>query len=153
MSRGDEMKATKLLRQKRGFSLLSVLVAIALLTLLFVALTRGLITVQEAHRDSHYNTVANALGQAKLEELASQRYWHIASGEDNNPIDETGQPVAQGYFGRSWTVDENATDDMKTIEVTVEWDVPQWTAQPPSVNPKRYVRLATVVSKYAKTWL
>ncbi len=147
------MKVAKLLQQKSGFSLLSVIVAIALLTLLFVALTRGLITVQEAHRDSHYNTVANSLALAKLEELASLRYWHIASGQDNNPIDDTGQPVAQGYYARFWDVSENNTEDMKTIEVRVEWDVPVWTSEPPSRNPKRYVRMATIVSKYAKTWL
>lgn len=145
------MKARKLLGGQSGFSLLSVIVAIALLALLFVALTRGVITVQAAHRFSHYTTVANTLAQAKLEGLTKERYQDIQPGADTNPVDEMGMPVSEGCFARFWTVQDDAPGpDMKTVEVRVEWNLPRWK---PDAAQQHIVRLSTVVSREAKTWL
>ncbi len=145
------MRARKRGGGQSGFSLLSVIVAIALLAFLFVALTRGVITVQDAHRFSHYTTVANTLAQAKLEQLTQERYQNIQSGADANPVNETGMPVAQGCFARFWTVQDDAPGpDMKTVEVRVEWNLPQWN---PDASHQHVVRLSTVVSSEAKTWL
>lgn len=147
------MNVRDVLRDTRGFSLLSVIVAMALMAFLFLALTRGVITVEETHRYSHFSTVANSLAQARLEELVNRPYTQITSGSDNNPIDETGRPVAPGRFARFWTVqDDTPSQDLKTVVVRVEWDTPFWIAGTPA-DQLHVVQMATIVSKEAKDWL
>ncbi len=147
------MKVRETLRDTGGFSLLSVIVAMALMAFLFLALTRGVITVEETHRFSYATTVANALAQARLEELINRPYALITSGNDNNPIDEMGRPVVQGRYARFWVVQDNTPSaDLKTVTVRVEWDTPFWVAGLPQTS-KHIVRMATVVSKEAKDWL
>jgi hypothetical protein len=147
------MRQWATLEDRRGFTLLSVIVAMALLAFLFLALTRGVISVEETHRYSHFTTAANSLAQARLEELINRPYDNIISGRDPNPIDETGRPVAAGNFARFWVVQDNTPSaDLKTVVVRVEWDTPQWVsgADPATLHT---VRLATIVSREAKTWL
>lgn len=147
------MRVSGVLRDRRGFSLLSVIVAMALMAFLFLALTKGVITVGETHRYSYATTVANSLAQARLEELINRPYTLITSGNDNNPLDEMGRPVAQGRYARFWVVqDDTPGQDLKTVVVRVEWDTPFWIAGTPA-DQLHVVQMATVVSKEAKDWL
>jgi type II secretory pathway component PulJ len=147
------MNTREMLRDTRGFSLLSVIVALALMSFLFVALTKGVITVEETHRYSYYTTVANSLAQARIEELVNRPYSQISSGSDNNPIDEVGRPVASGQYARFWVVqDDTPTPDLKTVTVRVEWDTPTWQSGTPA-NQLHVIQIASIVSKEAKQWL
>jgi type II secretory pathway component PulJ len=147
------MNVRDMLRDTRGFSLLSVIVAMALMSFLFVALTKGVITVQETHRYSYFTTVANSLAQARLEELANRPYSQIASGSDNNPIDEIGRPVQSGQYARFWVVqDDTPGRDLKTVTVRVEWDTPAWQTGTPAAQ-LHVIEIASIVSKEAKDWL
>jgi prepilin-type N-terminal cleavage/methylation domain-containing protein len=91
---------------KRGFSLLELLIAICLLSIGMMALatlqSRGIRGNDLANR----TTQAIALAQDKLEELVNtSTSTTLAAGstnDPNNPVDETGSNG--GVFTRSWDV-------------------------------------------------
>lgn len=116
-------------KDKRGFSLLELLVGICLLSIGIMALatlqSRGIRGNDLGNRTSQALTLA----QGQLEQLVS-----LASGgnfplstpnpnpfpDPNNPIDETG--IGGGIFTRSWQVqNDTPVPDVQTITITVSW--------------------------------
>jgi prepilin-type N-terminal cleavage/methylation domain-containing protein len=113
-----------LVKDKRGFSLLELLIATCLLGIGIMALatlqSRGIRGNDLGNR----TTQAIAMAQGKLEELVNtSTSTTLAAGstdDPNNPVDETG--AGGGVFTRSWDVqDDTPATDAQTIAVTVTW--------------------------------
>ena len=111
-----------LLTDKKGFTLLEVLIAICLLAIGMMALatlqSRGIRGNDLGNR----TTQALALAQDKLEDLINDDAigQAIAAGTNNN-IDETGSGT--GIFSRSWAVlDDTPAPNAQTIDVRVSWN-------------------------------
>ena len=111
-----------LLTNKKGFTILEVLIAISLLAIGMMALATLQSSGIRGNDLGNRTTQALALAQDKLEELinADALGQAIAAGTDNN-IDETGN--AGGIFSRSWLVQPDVpAPDEDTIAITVTWD-------------------------------
>jgi prepilin-type N-terminal cleavage/methylation domain-containing protein len=113
-----------LLREKKGFSLLEVLIAMCLLAVAIM----GMATLQSrgirGNDLGNRTTQAVALAQDKLEELINtSRSTSLAAGttpDSSNPIDETGG--AGGIFTRTWTINDGTpVANAQSIDVTVNW--------------------------------
>jgi len=112
-----------LVKDKRGFSLIEVLIAICVLSIAIMGLatlqSRGIRANDQANR----TTQAVALAQDKLEELIHMSTsTTLAAGDDpNNPIDEAGN--GGGIFSRSWAVqNDTPVPNAQTIEIEVIWN-------------------------------
>jgi prepilin-type N-terminal cleavage/methylation domain-containing protein len=124
------MRHMNWLENKKGFSMLEVLIAICLLTIAMM----GLITLQSrgirGNDLGNRTTQAIALAQDQVEQLI-----HSASGgnfplaapspnpfpDANNPMRETGE--TGGIFTRTWQLQDNTpVTDAQTITVTVSWN-------------------------------
>jgi len=117
-----------LVKDRRGFSLVEVLIAIFLLSIGIMALAtlqaRGIRSNDLANR----TTQAVTLAQIKLEEFIHRTSATVgdtfAAGttqDDDNPIDEHGE--AGGIFTRSWTfTDDSPVPNAQTVVITVTWN-------------------------------
>jgi type IV pilus assembly protein PilV len=108
-------------KDKRGFSILEVLIAISLLSIGIMALatlqSRGIRGNDLGNR----TTQAVALAQDKLEELINTSTTQTITGGSESNIDETGS--GGGIFSRSWSVQNNTpVTDAQTIAITVTWN-------------------------------
>ncbi len=120
-----------LVKDKRGFSLLEVLIAICLLSIGIL----GLVTLQSrsirGNDLGNRTTQAVALAQDQVEQLITS-----ASGgnfplsipnpnpfpDANNPIDETGTGGSGGIFTRAWEIeDPGPVPNSQNIIVRVGW--------------------------------
>jgi type IV pilus assembly protein PilV len=107
--------------KQSGFSLVELIVGLAILTvgLLAVAGMQGVAV--EGNAASKNLTSAVFLAEAKLNELKAGGYSSLAGGtvnDQNNPVNEQGQPG--GIFRRSWTISNHGAN-MKRITVAVSW--------------------------------
>lgn len=110
-----------LLTNKKGFTLLEVLIAILLLAIGMMALATLQSSGIRSNDLGNRTTQALALAQDKLEELinADAIGQTIAAGTDN--IDETGS--AGGIFSRTWLVQPDVpAPDQDTLAITVTWN-------------------------------
>ncbi len=111
-----------LLTNKKGFTILEVLIAISLLAIGMMALATLQSSGIRGNDLGNRTTQALALGQDKLEELinADALGQAIAAGTDNN-IDEIGN--AGGIFSRNWLIQpDTPAPDQDTIAITVTWN-------------------------------
>lgn len=118
-----------LFQDKKGFTLLEVLIAICLLTIGMM----GLVSLQSrgirGNDLGNRTTQAVALAQDQLEQLINSGTGvnfplPVPSpnpfSDLNNPVDETGN--TGGIFTRSWTVNDGSpVTDAQQVDVTVEW--------------------------------
>lgn len=96
---------------RAGYSLIEVLVAVALFSLAALALSAGAVTVIRATAISEHFTIATILAQDKLEEFHAQAT--PLSGDTDIP---------QPGFTRAWVVTPDSPHDgVSQIEVTVSW--------------------------------
>ena len=99
-----------------GFTLIEVLVAMAIFAIAVLGLAVGATTVMRSNKTSYFNTIATNLAQDKMEELKATTASSITSGSDTPPA------VNGVSFSRSWTVTANQpTAGVNQIDVTVTW--------------------------------
>ena len=111
-----------LLTNKKGFTILEVLVAITLLAIGMMALATLQSSGIRGNDLGNRTTQALSLAQDKLEELinADAIGQAIAAGNENN-IDETGS--AGGIFSRSWAIQNDVpAPDQQTLDIAVTWN-------------------------------
>jgi type IV pilus assembly protein PilV len=106
----------------RGFTLLEVLVAIALLAVGLLGMATLVGSIINYNQLAQHVTTATTLAQDRIEELKNTGYDNIAEGSSTEAnIDALGD--AGGVYNRSTEVDEDAVfQNTKTVEVTVSWD-------------------------------
>ena len=108
-----------------GFTLLEVLIALLIFSIGLLGLASLQIVATKSNAFSNAMTVGITLTQDKTEELGNLAYddGDLSAGshtDSQNPITALGNIG----FNRTWTVAEDATNQLKTITVTVKWPDP-----------------------------
>ena len=94
-----------------GFSLLEILIALALFSIASVALTLGVTTSIRANNTSEHLTQATILAQDKLEALLS-----------SSPTFAAGSDAPRFGFSRTWTIASDTPQvGVAQIAVSVSW--------------------------------
>jgi prepilin-type N-terminal cleavage/methylation domain-containing protein len=90
-------------RRDRGFTLVSVLVALAILSIGLLALARAQAAIVASQGNTANRTVALTIARDHAEVLRSRDPWTLVS-EAPVAVDARGQPLAGGAYRRSTTV-------------------------------------------------
>lgn len=114
------------LQTKNGFTLIEVLIAIAVFSVGVLAVATMQISNTKNNTTANIMTQATMLARAQIEQLKNE---DIATSADltmgdhsdpNNPINASGN--AGGIFTRTWTVSAGPGADSREVEVTVNWN-------------------------------
>jgi type IV pilus assembly protein PilV len=104
--------------KQSGFSLIEVLIAMAILAISLLAAATMQVSSIRNNASGNMVTQANMLAKAQMEVLKNTAdVTTLADGAENN-IDADGQPG--GIYNRSWMVTNMGTT-ARRITVTVEW--------------------------------
>jgi prepilin-type N-terminal cleavage/methylation domain-containing protein len=104
--------------KQSGFSLIEVLIAMAILAISLLAAATMQVSSIRNNATGNMVTQANMLAKAQMEVLKNTAdLTTLADGAENN-IDADGQPG--GIYNRSWMVTNMGTT-ARRITVTVEW--------------------------------
>ncbi len=91
-----------------GFTLISVILAVAILSIGIMALGRSQTLLIRAQATSAQRDVALGIARNYIEEVRSRT--SIPASEGAVAVDETGTPVAGGHYRRSLTVADLGND-------------------------------------------
>ncbi len=96
---------------KSCFTVVEILVAIALILFAFLAIAQMQIMTIMTNSTANKKTMAATLAQDQLEKLRALPYNQITSSSDT-----------VGIYTRTWTVENNTpAQNMKRVTVTVSW--------------------------------
>jgi prepilin-type N-terminal cleavage/methylation domain-containing protein len=104
-------------RASGGFTILEVLVSMAVLAIGLIGVVAMQRTSMRASGYSRHATEAAVLGEDKLEQLRTVDIAFVGAGSET--VDALGQVSSTGLFTRSWTIEWES--DLATLEVTVAW--------------------------------
>ncbi len=106
-------------RTETGFTLISVMIALVLLTIGLMALAKVQTSLVRTQRDTALRDVALSVARSYTEELRSRDPWTLAT-EAPVKVDLRGQPDPNGALTRSTTVVQD-TDNLIRITVQVSY--------------------------------
>ena len=107
--------SVKRLRDRRGFTLIEIMVAIVMLAFGVLASASLTAALMASNRGVTNRTRATETLRLKVEDLQSERYAQIRNGNDT-------ATVGGVTFNRSWTVTANSpVTNTKTVTMTVSW--------------------------------
>jgi type IV pilus assembly protein PilV len=115
------------MKNDQGFTMLELLIAIAILAIGLLGLATLQSTSIQGNRDSKELTTAVFLAEKKMEEMKSAAFnaapLNIGSSTDiNNPMNGSG--ATGGIYYRSWNVQRYlSSNNMKQITVSVSWTI------------------------------
>lgn len=105
---------------REGFTVIEVIVAIAIFAIAVLGLAIGATSVMRANQTSYLNTIATNLAQDKLEELKAKTSSSITSCSSS--CDTPAKVYNNVTFTRTWTVTSGSpTAGVNQIDVTVTW--------------------------------
>ncbi len=107
------------MKGERGFTLLSVLIAIIMLSIGVVGLAGTIATVSSAHTETSTRSTALAIARGAMEDVRS-REAKVLMSEAPVLVNDEGIPDASGRFTREVTVDE-INRQLRRITVTVSY--------------------------------
>jgi type IV pilus modification protein PilV len=100
----------RLLQERKGFSLIEVMIAVVLLAVGLLAFAGlEIIAVRNMTHSKDYGK-ANTYAQQKIEEIKALDWTSVTDGTDT---------LESSRYTRTWTV--TTEGDMKTVSVTVSW--------------------------------
>jgi len=100
----------RLLQERKGFSLIEVMIAVVLLAVGLLAFAGlEIIAVRNMTHSKDYGK-ANTYAQQKIEEIKALDWTSVTDGTDT---------LESNRYTRTWTV--TTEGDMKTVSVTVSW--------------------------------
>ena len=105
----------------RGFTLLEVLIVMAIFSIGILAVAAMQMTSTKGNASARRMTEATALAEKQIENLMLLPYDHADLDPANNP-----HVSAQGPYSVNWNVteidlDSNGTNDSKEVNITVSW--------------------------------
>ena len=108
----------KRVRNRRGFTLIEIMVAVTLLSIGLLGMAGLTVGIMRGNSLSNQVTTATALAQAKMEDIKRVGYSGATeSTEDYNAI--SGYPL----YKRATEIDVDTPDlKMKTVTITVSWN-------------------------------
>jgi type IV pilus modification protein PilV len=119
------MRPQRLVHDQRGFTLIEVLIATALLSFGLLSVASMQVVAVRVNTSSQRLALATTLVQDKVEELMALPFTH-ASLADTTPVGSfqsytaTNPSPPPGYT-LTWQVDVNAAGDSRTVIVTAQW--------------------------------
>lgn len=122
------------MKREGGFTLISILVAVVLLSIGVMAVARTTGAVVSAHTSASTRTVALSIARGYLEQVRGREAADLTT-ESPVQVDETGTPSGSGLYTRSLTVTDVARN-LKQVRVTVDY--------PRAAMPAELVTLAFV---------
>lgn len=106
---GDMEKRAIILRKERGFTLIEVLLSIAILAFGLLAVAKMQGSAIQGNFFASGKTEAVTWAQDRMERLMALPYANVASGG----------PITQGNYDISWVVNAGPVANTKSITVTV----------------------------------
>ena len=111
---------TLVLTSGTGFTLIEVLVALVILAISLLSLAGLMVYTTKSNSWGGHMTEAATFAQDTLERLKVTPWAGLVANADPDKYKITS---ASGItYRRTWTVDPNANDSLRTITVTVTWD-------------------------------
>jgi Tfp pilus assembly protein PilV len=105
---------------ERGFSILTVLIAIVLVSVAAVALSGTTVYVLSLQTESTVRSTATGLAAAYMETVKTRRVVSLGSEAEAN-VNEVGELAAEGDFVRSLTVASGPVPRSKLVTITVKY--------------------------------
>jgi type IV pilus assembly protein PilV len=106
-------KKIKMRKREKGFTMIEILVAIALLLVGLLAVGQMQVMTMVTNSTANQRTMAITLAQDQMELLRTRPYASI----ETPPLSNT-----SGIYTRSWTVETNTpATNMKRVTMTVSW--------------------------------
>jgi len=106
---------------KRGFTLIEVMIAIFLLAVALLGLVSVTTTVIKGNSFSETMTMATTLAKDKMEELKNTAYDNLGNSTDYASSDGSTTIAGNAFYTRTATIGAEA-NNMKAISVTVTWN-------------------------------
>lgn len=111
-------------RDRQGYLLVEILIALAIFSIGFLAIGALIFATTRNNATGHILTQATLLAVETLEDLKREDMGELTIGvhdDLNNPIDERGN--AGGIFNRSWIIEDPlGYNTSRRIRVRVSWD-------------------------------
>jgi prepilin-type N-terminal cleavage/methylation domain-containing protein len=112
------------LRDRKGFTLVEVMIAVFVLTVALLGLISVTVMIIKGNDFSRRMTTATTLAKDKIEQVKKAPYNTISAGTTTDYLNIDSSAGATGaYFTRILTVTDNTpTTNMKTVQVVVNWN-------------------------------
>ena len=109
-----------------GFSLIEVMVALAILAFGVLGATAGQLMAMKLSTTSRHNVFAMQLAEAQMETLQAMSAADVkalgSANDPDNPLDPDPNDAAPMAFTRSWTITPDSPEtNVITITVDVDW--------------------------------
>jgi prepilin-type N-terminal cleavage/methylation domain-containing protein len=105
----------------KGFTLVEVLIAIAIFSIGFFAITAMQIHSINGNSSARRTTEATILAEAQLERLLGLPYSHNDLDPGLNPHQVTQNPYTMSWDVTETDLDGDGTNDSKTVNIVVNW--------------------------------
>jgi len=118
-------------RSRAGFSMLEIMIALAVLALGVLGMTAGQLAAIKLSGDSRSRTTAMYLAEQQVETIQTMNAEDVKDlvdvfgypNDPANPIDPNPGTADSRRFNRSWIVEEDTPEaGVITVTVTVAWD-------------------------------
>jgi prepilin-type N-terminal cleavage/methylation domain-containing protein len=106
---------------KKGFSIIELLIALAVVSIVASALMKLFLDVTVLEKDIEFRSVAYRFVDAKIETLRSSAFDSIAT--ENGTV--SGLPNSNYSIAVSDYIDGGHRDDIKLVTVTINWNYKQ----------------------------
>jgi prepilin-type N-terminal cleavage/methylation domain-containing protein len=109
--------------QQDGFTLVEILVAIAIFTFALLGLAAGTVSVTRTNQHSHLNASAINLAQAKLEELRAMNgaAFSALSCPSSTPCSDTVSASGMAYTRQWWITTNAPVAGASRIDLNIAW--------------------------------
>jgi len=131
------VKMNQLIKENRGFTIVEVMIALAIFSIGYLAYSGLQIAATKANTKARWLTLAVTCATDRIEQLLDLPYTHAdlaagthtladdADGIDNNSDGRIDEPAESGPLNFTWTVTDNTPiANVKTININIIWSNP-----------------------------